>query len=466
MNWQVVFTLGVCYFNHFVAIIQFAGIANLSTHFSVEWSLFQHNLIELSIFLLYFAVAQNLCSNRIFVISYELRIAFVYSYPVGSFNGSGVAGTLFLFCHFRIKLFFIHIKAVFLEDKFCQIKRESVGVIQDECFISADCCLSCLLCVVNHFLKTFDTCFKGTQERFFLFLNYFLNQVSLCSQFRISFTHWLNQSVDQTIKERLFLSQESIGITYGTTKNTTDYITGFCVRRKLGIGNWERNRTNVVGNNAHGDIGLLVVSISFARQLADFLQHWLEYVRVIVWSLALQSDTKTFKAHTGIDNTGRKRFERAVGLMIILHEHKVPDFNYLRMAFVYEFSTVLFSAFRIWTQVDMDFRARTTWTGFSHFPEIVLTVSVQNMVFWQMLFPIFCSFVVTAQSFRSVTFEDCSIKTVRIDFQHIHQVFPCPVNGFFFEVVAEWPVAEHFKHCMVICVQTYFFQVVVLTAHA
>jgi len=54
----------------------------------------------------------------------------------------------------------------------------------------------------------------------------------------------------------------------------------------------------------------------------------------------------------------------------------------------------------------------------------------------------------------------------RIQFQYFYQVFPCPVDCFFFEVITEGPVAEHFKHGVVVRIVSDFFQVIVLSAYA
>ncbi len=49
--------------------------------------------------------------------------------------------------------------------------------------------------------------------------------------------------------------------------------------------------------------------------------------------------------------------------------------------------------------------------------------------------------------------------------KHVGKVFPGHIYRFLFEIVAERPVAKHFKHCVVIGVVTHFFEVVVLAAH-
>ena len=118
------------------------------------------------------------------------------------------------------------------------------------------------------------------------------------------------------------------------------------------------------------------------------------------------------------------------------------------------------------TEVDVDFRARTAGTCIAHFPEVVMLVTVDDVVLRQELFPVGSGLVVAAQAFFGAAFEDGSVEIFGIDFQHVHQVFPGPGDGFLLEVVAERPVAQHLEHGVVIRVVSHFFQVVVLSADA
>ncbi len=78
-----------------------------------------------------------------------------------------------------------------------------------------------------------------------------------------------------------------------------------------------------------------------------------EHVSVIVGAFTLKSHTQSFKPHACIDHLGGQRFERAVGLAVILHEYKVPDLNHLGMIFIDERRTANLIAFLVSAQVDM-----------------------------------------------------------------------------------------------------------------
>ena len=136
------------------------------------------------------------------------------------------------------------------------------------------------------------------------------------------------------------------------------------------------------------------------------------------------------------------------------------------MVVVHEVATADLCTFFSRTEVDVDFRARTARTCITHFPEVVLLVTVDDVVFWQVLFPVTSSFVVAVEAVFCATFEYGCVQVFRVQLQYIYQVFPCPSNRFFLEIVAERPVAEHFEHGVVISIVTYFFQVIVLTTYA
>ena len=83
-----------------------------------------------------------------------------------------------------------------------------------------------------------------------------------------------------------------------------------------------------------------------------------------------------------------------------------------------------------------------------------------------MLQPVAGCLVVALQILLLAALEYGYIEVLGVEPQHIHQVFPCHVDGALLEVVAEAPVAEHFEHGVVVGVVPHFLQVVVLAAHA
>ncbi len=82
-----------------------------------------------------------------------------------------------------------------------------------------------------------------------------------------------------------------------------------------------------------------------------------------------------------------------------------------------------------------------------------------------MLFPISGSFVIAFKTFRLVSFEHGGIQSVLVKLKYVYKILPSPVDCLFLEVVTKRPVAEHFKHSVVVCVVTYLFKVVMFAGY-
>ena len=136
------------------------------------------------------------------------------------------------------------------------------------------------------------------------------------------------------------------------------------------------------------------------------------------------------------------------------------------MIVVHEVATGDLGTFFSRTKVDMDFGTRSARSCITHFPEVIVFVTVDDVIFWQELFPVRSSFVVTAQSFFGTSFKYGCIEMFRIQFQDLYQIFPRPADCFFLEVIAKRPVSKHFKHGVVVGVVSNFFQVIMFSANA
>ena len=115
------------------------------------------------------------------------------------------------------------------------------------------------------------------------------------------------------------------------------------------------------------------------------------------------------------------------------------------------------------TKVDMDFRAWATRTCITHFPEIVMLVTVDDSVCRKHFCPVASSLVVTVKTILLATLEHSGVKTVWIKLQHVNKILPSPSNSLFLEVVAERPVSKHLEHSVVVSVMSYLLKIVVLT---
>ena len=170
----------------------------------------------------------------------------------------------------------------------------------------------------------------------------------------------------------------------------------------------------MVGDNAHGNVHLMVLPVLFAGKLGYLVDEGSENVGVVVGCLALKSHAEAFEAHAGVDNLCGQWFEVAVGLAVVLHEHKVPYFDNLGMVLVHHLRTGNFGPFFVAAEVDVDFAAGAARACIAHFPEIIVFVAVYDMVGGQMFHPYFGGFVVAGEAFGRRAFENGCIEAFGI----------------------------------------------------
>ena len=443
-----------------------AGVAHLATHFGIERCFSEHYLVIFLSFLPYLAVSEYGCLGFGAVVAYKLHIALTYLHPVGGFRGGGVAGTLFLLLHLSVESGLVYAHSLLAQYEFGEVKGESVCVIKQERILSGDFIRALGPLFADLAVKHSDTVVESAEERIFFLLDYLFDKFFLCRKFGVGATHLCHQCVDKLIKECLALTEECVYIPYRAAQNTADHISGLGVGGELGFCYGERNGAHVVGCDTHRHIGFLVLSIFLSGKLAYLADQRCEYIRVVIGRLSLESHAEAFETHAGVYHFGGKRFQMAVGFSVVLHENKIPYLDHQRIVLVDERGAVRFGAFLIWSQVYVDLAARTAWAGLAHLPEIVMTVAVDDMRRWKMPLPDAGGLVVPLESLRGIAFEDCGVKAVWIQLQHIHQIFPCPVYGLLLEVVSKRPVAEHLEHRMVVCVVSNLLEVVVLPRYA
>ena len=151
----------------------------------------------------------------------------------------------------------------------------------------------------------------------------------------------------------------------------------------------------MVGNDTHRYIRLLICTVLDAREGRNRLDDWREDVGIVVRGLALQSHTETLEAHPCINHTLGKRLKRAICLAVVLHENEVPNLNDLWMPLINERKPRDSLAFLFATDVNMDLRARATWTLVTHLPEVIMLIPIEDTLLREVLSPNASSLIIT-----------------------------------------------------------------------
>ena len=118
----------------------------------------------------------------------------------------------------------------------------------------------------------------------------------------------------------------------------------------------------------------------------------------------------------------------------------------------------------------MQFRAGTAGTGIAHHPEVVsfaetenVNLGIQIRVLKQAC-PVIVRFLIELGRFASSRFVNGCVESLRGKFPAVDHKFPRPFDCFLLEIIAEAPVAEHFKEGVVISIEADVFEIVVFPA--
>ena len=249
-----------------VAVDEHAGVAHLSAHLTVERCVVEHQLVERLLLLSDLAVAHDAALVFSVVVAYELLLALFYDFPVAVLDGCGVAGARLLLLHLNGESFLVNGVSVLAADELCKVKGEAVGVEQAEGLPAVEPGLAVGLQLVHGGGQEADALVERAQERVFLFLHHTADKLALRLQLGIGAAHLAYEHGQQLVHERLLLSEERVGIAHGTAQNAAYDVAGLGVARQLPVGNGERDGAQVVGNDAHGHVGVVSLAVFLARE--------------------------------------------------------------------------------------------------------------------------------------------------------------------------------------------------------
>ena len=361
-----------------------------------------------------------------------------------------------------------------------EVEREAKGVVELEgVFGREDFSF-------GGFFEFFQAPVQGLVEGLFLEGEGFLDDFGAGFDLGEDVSEFCDESIDEFGEEGFFaIEAEGAAVFNGASQDAAEDVIAAGIPGDDAIGNREAQGADVVGDDAEGD-GFLKgiaffagvdVDVFFATEFFEFTEDGLEDVGSIVGGLfgkvgetlgVLNEGADAFEAQTGVDVFGGEVAVGAVFFGVVLDEDEVPDLDAEIGVHVDELS----SGVAFWSHVDVEFGTRTAGAGVAHFPEIVFDVTVDDVDggiesgFFEEAFPEIVGFLV---EFRGVAFGwriDGGIEPVGGEAPAFDDEFPGPGDGFFFEVVAEGPVSEHFEKGVVVGVVADILEVVVFAAGA
>jgi hypothetical protein len=223
------------------------------------------------------------------------------------------------------------------------------------------------------------------------------------------------------------------------------------VRRHDAVADEKGHGARVVGDDAHGDVVRLVVSILQTAHLADAGEQRREEIGVVVRLLALQDGRHAFEAHAGVDAPRGQRRQRAVRAALELHEDVVPDFD-LRIVAAAAADVV-------------DLRAPAARPGVAHLPEVVVLAELEDAIGRDAERPPDVVRLGVARD-AVLALEDRDDHLVRVELPDAGQQLPRKGQRFGLEVVAEGEIPEHLEERVMTMRRPDVVEVVVLAADA
>ena len=116
-------------------------------------------------------------------------------------------------------------------------------------------------CFGNGLVEQGDAVGKGAQEGVFLLLDDARDELLLGFQFGIGVAHFVYEHGNELEHECLLLIEEGVGIAHGAAQDAAYDVARLGVAGQLSVGNGEAHGAYVVGDDAHGDVGVLLCAV-------------------------------------------------------------------------------------------------------------------------------------------------------------------------------------------------------------
>ena len=290
--------------------------------------------------------------------------------------------------------------------------------------------------------------------------------VAVAAQLRIGVSHLRYDDVYKRVQERLGHPQ-LLAVTHRAPHDLAQHVAAPFVRRDHAVGDQERHRAQVIGDDAHGDVGRIVErrGVPAPRPRANGVEDRGEQIGVVVRELALDYRGDPLKSHAGVDRRRRQRVELAVPLAIELHEHVVPDFD-VAVAAALEADAGAAPRFDLAGHLVaaevVDLGAAAAGAGLAHLPEVLGEPELGDAVGRYERLPDRVGLLVARDA--GVPLEDRREQPFRRQVPHRRQQLPRKRDCVLLEVVAEGEVAEHLEERVMTQRGTDVVEVVVLAA--
>mmetsp|Transcript_6447 Transcript_6447/g.19110 ORF Transcript_6447/g.19110 Transcript_6447/m.19110 type:complete len:1096 (+) Transcript_6447:257-3544(+) len=359
----------------------------------------------------------------------------------------------------------VHLEALLLRHELCQVHGEAEGGEEQVHVLARHRVpLGQLGGALGELLEAVG---QGARELLLLLLDHRDDVLGLGAQLREGVAHEIHQRGHELVEEACGRLEDVRPVAHGAAEDAAEHVAAALVGGHGAVRHGEREGPDVVGDDAvrrvhpvsvvHGPE--LAGVGARARLLLDGGEDGLEDVSVVVGAHVLEHGDEALEAHARVDVLGGQGPQLPRGLAVELDENEVPDLEHVRVVHVDETRGVAPA-----DAVVVDLGAGPAGARVAHLPKVVLHAEWQHAVLGHVLAPHGLGLEVRLQALRRVALEVGEVEAVRVDAVGSGEQLPRPVDGLLLEVVAEGPVAQHFKKGVVVHVLAHVVEVVVLAA--
>ena len=318
-----------------------------------------------------------------------------------------------------------------------QVKREAVGIIELECVSTGENVLALCLMLCKKLREDSHTGVDSAGKVLFLGLYDAGDVCLLLAKLGVLALVLMDDGVNDLIKERL-IDAEELAVARCAAEQTAQDIAATLVGRQDAVADHKGGASDMVGDDAQGDVHLMALAVVSAGQLADLMGDVHNGIDIKEGVNALADNCQTLKTHAGVDILLLELGIVTLAVIVELGENVVPDLH-VTVAVTADGAAGLAAAI-LRAAVIVYLGAGTAGTC-SVLPEVVLLAEAEDTLGGDadLLVPNLKGLVVINIDGR--------IETVGIDADPVGrgQELPAPCDGFMLEVIAEGEVAEHFK---------------------
>ncbi len=275
-------------------------------------------------------------------------------------------GALTLGRHLALEAGQVDIDRTLAGDLLRQLEWESVGVVQQEGRGAREAGARRELVVEDH-----EPGLQRVAEALLLTGEHADDEVAVLDHVGIGVAHHVDRSLDQAWHHEL-IGAEQVGVAHGASQDPAQHVAASFVRREHTVADQHRRRPGVLGEHAQGEAVAIVV-VADAIRLAghrlgglDQRQHEVGLPHRVD---ALQQRQDPLEPGPRVDRRLGQCRARAVGRLVELHEHQVPELHEAIALRVVERAAV---GPERRAAIDVDLGARPARAGVAHLPEIVL----------------------------------------------------------------------------------------------